>query len=316
MSDNNVVPFNASQLPADIAGLFDVGTDGDDLASGITGGFAVVSIRGSKWRIKHSGEETPVLDENDEPKASLEVVMLGASPNLSRIYYEKDFEEGDAEEPDCYSVDGIAPAADAKHKQCDTCAGCPQAVWGSKITPAGKKAKKCQDSKRIAVVPAGDIANEVYGGPMLLRVPAASLADLASYGKKMKAKGYSYKTIVTRLGFDMDASYPKLTFKAVRVLTEDEVRNVVPHLQGDQIQAILSTAPEVSAPPAEEKSEPAPAVDDEFEEPPAAAKPKPKKKAPAKKKAAAKKAAPADEPKDDSLDNALDDILSDLGSLD
>jgi hypothetical protein len=323
---SNIVPFKAKNLSAEDASFFDLDEIGDDLSSGITGGFAIVSIRGSKWRIKHQGEETPVLNEDEEPVPSLEVVMLRVSRHVSRIFYKKSFEEGDAEEPDCYSLDGISPAEGVKAKQCDNCATCPQAVWGSKISPAGKKTKACQDNKRMAVVPAGDIANEVNGGPMLLRVPAASLADLAAYGKGLKAKGYPYNAVVTRLSFDMDASYPKLKFKAVRALSADEISAVAQYRSSDVMEAILSSTAEIAAtgaapaptPAPAAPAQPEPAVDTAFEEEEEEEAPKPvKKKAAAKKKATAKKSAPESATAaSDELNDELDDILSDLEGLD
>lgn len=302
---------NGANIPAEYAGMFEA--DSDDLISGASGGFAVVSIRGSKWRIKSGGEETVVTNDEGDPMPTLEVVMIKASPALSKIYYAKSYEEGDAEAPDCYSTDGVKPSADAPNKQSDSCATCPHAVWGSKITPAGKKAKACQDSRRIAVVPAGDVENELYGGPMLLRVPAASLADLATFGKQLKAKGYPYNTIATKLGFDPNASYPKLTFKALRPLSEDELGTIAQHLQSDRLHQVLAddefAAP--AAPAAAPKKEETKTVDVDFEEPAPEAKAKPAKKA------AAKKAEPApekEEPKSD-LDNDLDDILGELDGI-
>ena len=230
----------------------------------------------------------------------------------SRVHHDRDDEEGDAEAPDCYSQDGITPSPDSLNKQSDKCATCPNAVWGSKITPAGKKAKACQDSRRIAVVPAGDVENELYGGPMLLRVPAASLADLATFGKQLKAKGYPYNTIATKLGFDPNASYPKLTFKALRPLSEEELETIAGHLQSDRLHQVLAddefAAPAPAAAPAPKKEE-AKTVDVDFEEPAPAPKPA--------KKAAAKKAEAKPEPKEEasSLDNDLDDILGELDGL-
>ena len=166
---------------------------------------------------------------------------------------------------------------------------------------------------------------------MLLRVPAASLADLATFGKKMRAKGYPYNAIGTRIGFDMNASYPKLTFKAMRPLTDEELQGVAEHLRGDKGPAILDTAPEAVAEsaPVEEAT---PAVDTDFEDdaPAPAPKPKPKAEKPAPKKAAKPKAEPAakaeapdevEEAESESETNAkagddeLDSILAELEGL-
>lgn len=321
----DIVNLNQN-LPAAIADLFDEDQLAGDLTEGVSSGFPIVSIRGSKWRIKYQGEETPVLNDEDEPAASLEVIMLKANKNLSKIYYKANYVEGETEAPDCYSNDGIKPEVDSKDRQADTCQMCPHNQWGSRITDAGKKAKACHDSRRVAVVPSKDILNEVYGGPMLLRIPAASLADLALFSKQLMSKQIPYNAIVTRLGFDINAAYPKLTFKAVRKVTNDDavlMREVFDSGNVDSILALNEfNAPAKEAPAAyvEEVETPSAAVNTDFEEEP------PEKAAP-RKKAAAKKAAPkkkaavrekAEEKKvsnASSIDDELDNILEGLDNL-
>lgn len=328
---------DVSNLPAELQELFDI-SHGDDLSSGVSGGFSVVSIRGSKFRIKHSGEEEPVVDDNGEPIASLELVIVKAKPEVSKIFYEADYEEGDSSEPDCFSVDGIAPDPNASNKQSIGCAACPHNQWGSRITPAGKKAKRCSDNRRIAVVPLNDLKNDVYGGAMLLRVPAASLSDLSMYGKKMVAKGYPYNAIATRIGFDINASYPKLTFKAMRPLTSDELTIVGEHITGDVVTSILSESIEIAPKPGDKAEEQtgvpakqdmddfedeappaaAEAVDDTFEDAETAPAPAPASRVAKKKtkKKAAKKADPEPSKSEEVTGDAeLDDILKELDDL-
>lgn len=319
---SNEITKPAANLPASIADLFTVDAVAEDLSGGVTGGFAIVSIRGSKWRIKHQGNEEPVVNEEGEPKPSLEVVLVDASPKLSKIYYAENYSEGDAEAPDCSSINGEFPDAGVPNKQSDNCATCTHNQWGSRITESGKKAKACHDSRRIAVVPLGDLVNETYGGPMLLRVPAASLGDLKTFDSQLRGKGINYRTIGVRLGFDLDASYPKLTFKAVRLLNQDELTIVAEHITSGAAGRVLDQNETVVTPAAEPAPKPAPepkpetksAVDITFEEDPS-----PEgatEKAPPKKKAAKKKeeAAPAPAASSD-IDDELDGILGDLDNL-
>ena len=282
---SEVIPFDQKNLPAELSGFFDVDSMADDLSAGVAGGFAILSFRGSKWRIKASGEETLVTNEDGEAKPSVELIFLKASPDISKVFYDHKYVEGSDDPPTCMSVNGIIPDADSTTPQAPSCAACPHNQWGSRMTDDGRKAKACQDSRRIAVVPMGDIENEQYGGPMLLRVPAASLNDLKSYGVGMKNKGFPYNTIVTRVGFDPDASYPKLTFKPVRRITEAEAHELTAHYKGEKIEAILTQADENRALQKQalvEEKKPEPpkqeAVSLEFEEdaPKAEAKPEPK----------------------------------------
>lgn len=181
---------------------------------GLTAAFAVISYKGKNWRIKHRGEEELVMDANNVPVAVLNVIIVGISPNISKQYYDKKYTEGDDGAPDCFSIDGVAPDAASPKKQCTTCAACPKNAWGSRITDAGKKAKACQDSRRIAVVPSGDILNEGLGGPMLLRIPPTSLNNLAGLSRELTRFGAQPFMVETQLGFDYSVAYPLLTFKA------------------------------------------------------------------------------------------------------
>ncbi len=322
----SVVPMAGGQVPAIFQNL---DTDADDLSAGVSGGFAVVSYRGSKWRVKYQGEEHPLLDQSGDPLATIEVVILRANPHITKNYYEKNYTEGAAEAPDCFSLDGIKPEATSPKLQATSCAKCPKNVFGSRITTDGKpsKAKACQDNRRLAIVPVNDLKNERFGGPMLLRVPASALADLALMGKNLKARGFPYNAVSVKLGFDIATAYPKLTFRPVRPLTEEEGAEVVELMNDDKIQRILAEAVEIEAVEAEAtvgtptveapKSKVAPvaepAKDPLFEAPtPVGAKPATKVAAAPETVAVMKKGELAEDP---SLDKDITGILAELGNL-
>lgn len=314
-----VVPFAGGKVPAIYK---EIAPDADDLSAGVSSGFAVVSFRTSKWRIKYQGEEHPVLNADGDPISSLEVVVLRANPHITKNFYKVGYSDGAAEAPDCYSLDGLRPDEGSKIKQSKTCASCPQNVFGSRISTDGRpsKAKACQDNRRLAVVPINDIANETFGGPMLLRVPAASLAELGLMGKNLKARGFPYNAVSVRIGFDMEASYPKLTFKPVRPVTEDEAEKIKALLSDDKLHRILAEAVE-QLPPAEPTAQMeqqelplAEPADPLFEQAPAKAKPKSRPTAP-KVVAKAEVAAEDDLEGESQLDTDIKGILNELGSL-
>jgi len=222
-------------VPAHISSLFGV-TDNDDLTQGVGVGYPVFSIRGSKWRIKKGDDETLITIPNTEDAApAIEVVILKANPALSKTYYKAAFVEGTDAKPDCFSNDGVKPDPSVEAPQCKTCEACPQNVWGSKISPQGNKVKACADVRRLACAPAGDLTQAI-----LLRVPGASLGDLAKYGGDLKKAGVSYAAVVTKLAFDADAAYPKLTFKAVRYLTAEEAHTVLETMKSGIVETIVS----------------------------------------------------------------------------
>jgi hypothetical protein len=235
---SNLVPANMGGVAAVFA---NVNPDAGDLSSGIQGGFGHIGYKGKVWSVRFRGEEVQLMrPDGDGPRNSIELVILKSSPAVSKIFYKDGYVEGSNSAPDCWSTDGIKPSAGAAMKQAVTCATCPKNAWGSRITPEGKQAKACSDSRRLAVVPLNDIKNEVYGGPMLLRVPAASLQDLAQFGQKMGHLGYPYYAIGVRVSFDPASAFPKFQFAAIRALTNDEALLVVEMQKSAEVARILA----------------------------------------------------------------------------
>lgn len=316
MSNITTRPAN---LPSFLAALEPAASD--DLFANVQTGFPVISIRGSKWRIVRGGEETMVRIPNTEDFApSIEVVILKANRNLSKTFYLNSFVEGSDAPPDCYSFDGISPDVGVEEPQAAKCATCKQNVWGSKISPNGNKIKACADVRRIAVAPAGELND-----PHLLRVPAASLAELANYGRELAKKGIPPHGVVTKLSFDGDAAYPKLVFRAARYVTEDEWNQANATRANDLCDRIcgiagVTTVEAASDLPAKTDVTPAGAppahvkAEVETKAPPAAA----EKVVPIDSKPAAEKKPPKGKvtvvPEGQSLSAAIDDFLGGLAS--
>lgn len=299
---SNIAVIPKISLPAELMQQFQSFVGEDDLNAGVSAGFPVISIKGAKWRIVEGGEEHPIyLPDSKDLAPYVKVVLMRANANISKVFYEGQYVEGSDAAPDCYSNDGVAPAADATNPQCASCAACPQNVWGSKISPSGSKIKACADVRRVAVLPAEDLSYS----PILLRVPGASLSDLAQYGKALKQRGIPYAAVVTKLSFDPDAAFPKIMFQYDRVLTPEEMAEVAERMGEPVIDDILGLTSRGVAPAA------APAADDKFgipadvqvpgdtsaeEEQEEAETSKPARKTAAKKTAAKKTAAKVEEP--------------------
>lgn len=245
MSNNlQIMQQLQSALPAAARAKLASGKLNTDLAGGITAGFAIVSLRGKNWRVKHHGEERVLMTPDGRaPAYALEVVLVKASPHISKVWYEQGYTEGSNAPPDCWSVNGIAPDPASPKLQSRTCAGCKWNAWGSSRTQGGSgKGKDCADSKRLAIVPAGDIPNEVHGGPMLLRIPPASLGDVLAYANNLAQMGIPYNAVVTELSFDLQAEYPKVQFKALRPLSDADYAKVEELGGGGLVERILESA--------------------------------------------------------------------------
>lgn len=205
---NALVPTNI-QLPAHLSSR--VGTQSsvaNSLTAGLNsgGGFKRISIRGSRFRIREGNNETVL------PDAKLRAVIVGASPNITKTYFKGTFNpKAEDKGPDCYSNDGIRPAADADDPQSQLCASCQHNAWGSKMSESGQRMKACADQKRLAVISADDHSPEpeVY----LFQVTPGALNDFRAYGKLLESKGLPPEIVVTEISFDPKEAYPKAVFK-------------------------------------------------------------------------------------------------------
>ena len=288
MTDNALALLQGQQLaiPTSIASIMQQ-QQGDDLQTGVGASYAVVSIKGKVFSIKYGGHSTPVLiNMNGQNYAApyFDVVIPKARPELSKTYYKNGYNDGDDAPPTCWSEDGINPLAPLEsrplspmqnNQHCTDCRLCPMNVFGSKTTDDGRKAKACADTRKMVVLPmvpgpngqeVMDPDNVKYGGPMLLRVPAASLKAFAEYGAKLQGMGLAYFGVVTRLEFDPTQAYPKFVLKALRTLTEWEAQEMVRVRDSAQTHQILegshAAAPASSAPalPAPVQAQPAPVL--------------------------------------------------------
>ena len=183
-----------------------------------------ISIKGSVFRMMVEGKEVAKNEER-----AMNMVIVGAAQYNSRSFYEATFAEGQgAKMPDCFSDNGISPSAKSLAPQSATCKDCPQNVDGS--APSGK-GRACRFSRRLAVV----LENDQQGDVFQITLPAQSIfgkgADgklpLEAYVRLLGTNNVSVTSVVTEMRFDTSSATPKLTFKAVRYLEEDEFANAL-----------------------------------------------------------------------------------------
>ena len=240
----NIIPFDggSKNLPSYLKS-FNVAELNADLTAHAGSGFPVISIKGKVFAIVRDGERTVLPNPKDpeSPATAIDVVMLKANKGTSKVFYLKGYDPKDSEgaKPDCYSSDGVAPAADAQTPQAKKCATCPHNQWGSKVTDKGAtKGKACSDTVRMAVAAAGQLND-----PMLLRVPPASIKSLGEYGQMLAKRGVGYNMVVTKISFDQEAESPKLTFKPVGLLDDAAFAEVREMTQSDLVANILGASP-------------------------------------------------------------------------
>lgn len=213
----NMTVFNPTQLPA-FARHAEPGALTKALAGG-GGGFGDrLSIKGGVFRLIHDGKEVGQIDERH-----IDVVFVNAAPKVSRVYYIKKWDpDSEAVPPTCWSADGEKPDADVTEPQSANCASCPQNVAGS----GEGEMRACRFQQRVAVV----LADDIDGKVMQLGLPARSIFGkeengaypLQAYARWLAAQNIEANMVVTRMRFDTKVEQPKLLFRTIRWLTEDE----------------------------------------------------------------------------------------------
>jgi len=184
---------------------------------GSGGGGKRISVKGGVFRLVSEGKEVASIEER-----YLDVVIVNAAPKITRTFYIAQFDADNPAAPDCWSADGDTPDKTAKTPQATACAKCPQNIAGS----GQGDSRACRFSQRLAVV----LANDMEGDVMQLSCAATSIfgkgtgenRPLQEYARWLAAQGHDPAMFVTRLKFDTNSATPKLFFKPMRWLTEDE----------------------------------------------------------------------------------------------
>jgi hypothetical protein len=242
-----------------------------------------ISIKGGVFRLVSGGKEVASIEERH-----LDVVVVNAAPKVSRVWYGKAYDGAAVTAPDCWSNDGEKPDPSSENKQADTCAGCAKNIAGS----GQGNSRACRFQQRVAVV----LANDMEGDVLQLTAPATSVfgkedgenRPLQAYARWLAAQNVDPGEVVTRLKFDTKSESPKLFFKAMRWLSDEEFE--IAQKQGESADAkaavvmtVAKTDSAVAAPiedsiGGKRPTKAAPAPVEEEEEAPAPA-PKAKKKA-------------------------------------
>lgn len=259
-----LVPFESAQLPAYLKAGVDLS---DDLGSSFLS-YPNMSIKGKVFTLKRGEEKTILkrmeynangqLVQSTDPASNIDVVIIRAYPagNLyAKTYYSTGFVEGVDAQPDCYSDDGVAPAANAENKQANKCAICPMNMKGSKIAEDGTPNKACSSSKILAIA-----TPDRLDDPIKMRVPGKSTIALKDFGELVKKRGFPYQAVVVKIGFVGESAFPELTFKPASFLTEDQFKTALETRNSELVAAIVGDVTNgVPALPAPEGAEEAPA---------------------------------------------------------
>ena len=123
----------------------------------------------------------------------------------------------DAGEHMCHSDDGVVPAANTTTPQSKKCVLCAHNAWGSKITPNGKKGKRCREFSQLTLL------QPDRQEKLSLVVPATSLRALRDYEKSVTSRGEDLSNVVTKIDAVAQEDRTLLTFRVTRFLQTGEL---------------------------------------------------------------------------------------------
>ena len=205
-------------LPAYLQGTDDATNALAGTGDGGNLGARRISIKGGVFREFIGGKEYRVSEER-----SMNVVIVKAAPKVSRIFYSGSYVEGETVSPTCWSSDSQRPDEKVKSPQSATCLTCPKNIKGS----GQGESRACRYQQRLAVVLDNEVEKkEVY---QLVLPPTSVFGDgekgklpLQAYARHLKNHGTPITGVVTEMRFDTASPTPKLVFKPVRPVTEEE----------------------------------------------------------------------------------------------
>jgi hypothetical protein len=214
------------------------------------------------------------------------VIIIKAAPSVHRTYFEGTYVEGQASSPVCWSTNSQTPAPEVPEdqRQASKCMDCPQNVKGS----GQGETRACRYQQRIAVMLEGEVEKrEVY---QVVLPPTSVFGDgekgklpLQAYARHLRAHGTPIAGVITEMRFDTASPTPKLIFKPVRPITEEELEIVQEMKNSKEAEEAikLTVAPPKPKEPLFEKpttlaaksvaksvAKPTPVVEEEEEAPP------------------------------------------------
>ena len=243
--------FNPAKLPAYLKGIAM-----DETTRNLMGGgdsVSRISIRGGVFRKIVNGEE--VMQNDDR---AMNVVIVKSASNVHRTFYAGTYKEGENAAPDCWSSNNETPDAIVRNPQSPKCATCSQNIKGS----GQGDSRACRFTRRLAVV----LDNDISGDVLQLALPAQSIfgkgekgkLPLEAYVKFLAGHNLPVTAVVTEMRFDTNSATPKLTFKPVRPLEQDEYTAVTERADTTEALAAITMS---FTPKADKKS-----AGDEFED--------------------------------------------------
>jgi hypothetical protein len=205
------------------------------LAGGGGGTSRRISIKGGRFREMVNGEQVRV-----NSSGSLNIVLLSSS-KIGRTYFEGAYDPENPSAPSCWSPDSEKPdaAVPAENRKAAACRDCPMNIKGS----GQGDSRACRFNVRLAVAIEGSY-DKVYQ----IQLPATSLfgdakdgkMGMQAYAKFMTANETPMIAVVTQMYFDENSETPKLYFRPLRPLNEDELNAVLKLAEHEDVEKAIT----------------------------------------------------------------------------
>jgi len=159
--------------------------------------------------LDHGSDKFSVNNEEADKVAGFII-----SVQKRKSYYSKPYKEGEAVEPDCYSLKCDKPGADSVKPQSEFCDGCPQNEWGSSSSGKGKA---CSDRRLLHLLIDGqDLVHE-------LSASASSIKNIDSFVSKISTSGKYYQYVPVEItAVPMSKVYSIIAIKPVGYIADNK----------------------------------------------------------------------------------------------
>jgi hypothetical protein len=171
----------AYQVPAHLAKFATQFNSAEQFKVTSAQSFPHISLGGERFTaIDAEGEKTVLgLD-------GFEFIAVASNPATSKIYFSGPYTGDEGTPPDCYSDNGYYPDVRSSKPQCESCALCEWARWGSaKSNLTQKDVKACSDFKKLAILPVHDTVEGVH----MFRISPAATKNWSRYLNDLRKIG-------------------------------------------------------------------------------------------------------------------------------
>lgn len=184
------------------------------------------------FTITKDGQTVILQGADGYPVRTVVGVIVAASDTLTKAWYEKTYEAGNFDAPDCFSNDGKVPAPGVAKPQSTNCASCPKNAFGSH--PVTGRGKACNDRKMIVMVWQG-APDEL----LTFNVPTMSLQALTKLNSELKQANIALQSVAVQFSFDMTKTYSVVKIGTVGFVDKDSFLKYKTLSESDEVRALL-----------------------------------------------------------------------------